>query len=154
MSQFDPQQYFSFLTNRVGRLLAQTIGPKLKEQGYDMPTSCIGLLADLWKKDGVTQKELGISLIKTKSSIAKMLSQLEEFELIVKKDDQSDKRNKLIFVTKKGKELQKVVFNRAEQLEADLLAEFSKQDITTAKKVLLKVYLNLSDPIEINKRLN
>ena len=56
--------------------------PKMKKEGFDFPISCIGIMADLWSKDGVTQKQLGSSMIKTKSSVTKMLESLESSKLI------------------------------------------------------------------------
>ena len=89
----------------------------MAEEGYKFPASCIGILADLWSKDGVNQKDLGISLVKTKSSINKMLTALEEEGFVVKKNDPSDGRGKLIFLTKKGREMQYVIERRGKEME-------------------------------------
>lgn len=108
----------------------------LKNQGYEFPTSCIGILADLWSKDGQQQKDLGISLIKTKSSINKMLSMLIEEKLIVKKGISSDKRSKYIFLTQKGKKLRTIVDQHHECVNKKLLQKFTIEEIQMSKKVL------------------
>jgi len=55
------------------------------------PSSCIGIMAELWQRDGLSQKELGTSLIKTKSSINKMLDALSQSGMIIKKRRKSNK---------------------------------------------------------------
>ena len=130
------------------------MSPRLIEAGHKAPTSCIGILADLWSKDGVTQKELGMSLIKTKSSINKMLSSLESDGLVYKADHPTDKRNKLIYLTEPGKAM-KTTIQQADQIsEKELLAGVDPKDIETAKKVLTILYENLTKKIEDNAKIN
>lgn len=140
MSKFDPYNHLGFLTNRVGRLLSKKMRMTIDELGYNSPISCIGILADLWSKDGVMQKDLGISLIKTKSSINKMLEALENEGLIVKKDNPNDKRGKLIFLTTKGKKLQVSIEKQEHSCEKLLKNKISAQDLATTKMVLAQYY--------------
>ena len=151
MADFNPYDHFGFLINRVGRLIDLSITPKLKKQGYNFPISCIGVLADLWQKDGITQKELGSSLIKNKSSVTKMLASLENAGLIIKKEDPDDKRNKLIFLTDLGRALREQIESVRPEMEGKLLGEIPINEIEIAKKVLKTFYLNLSDKL-FNKK--
>ena len=121
------------------------VTPQLKQKGHNFPTSCIGILADLWSKDGVTQKELGSSMIKTKSSVNKMLQALQEDGLIQKKDDPSDKRNKLIFLTTKGLEFRSMLEKKSTHYQKELKLQHSSEEIEIAKRVLKTIYLNLKD---------
>jgi len=50
--------HLGFLTNRVGRLLGIHLKNKLGAEEFDMPAHCLGILSDLWEKDGVIQNEL------------------------------------------------------------------------------------------------
>ena len=120
----------------------------MEEEGYNFPVSCIGILADLWSKDGVNQKDLGISLVKTKSSINKMLNALEKEEFIVKKNDPNDGRGKLIFLTDKGRAMQYEIQKKGKEMEAILLSECTKEEIKIAKSVLTKMYKNLYKKVE------
>lgn len=140
---FEPLQHFGFLTNRIARLIIQNMEPQMEEMGYHFPPSCIGVMADLWSKDGINQKELGISLIKTKSSINKMLTALEESGMIEKKVDPNDARGRLIFLTQKGRDMQDVIVRKSLEMEKDLLANVKKEDIDKSKKVLAEMYRSL-----------
>ena len=130
---FNPYNHFGFLTNRVARLIIKSVEPSMEKDGHHFPVSCVGILADLWSKDGVNQKDLGISLVKTKSSINKMLTALEEEGLIVKKNDPNDGRGKLIFLTSKGKEMQYTIEEKGREMEAMLLSDCSEQEVKIAR---------------------
>lgn len=147
MNLFDPYQYFGFLTNRVSRLINHLAEAMLREQGYHFPVSCLGIMADLWAQDGVTQKELGMSLIKTKSSITKMLDALVKENLIYKVDHPEDKRNKLIYLTPKGRAFRDIVTKKGMLSEKILLSNSTEKEIQTSKMVLKTLYHNLSQEI-------
>jgi DNA-binding MarR family transcriptional regulator len=143
MKVFDPYQHLGFLTNRIGRLLANQMGHTLAESNIHFPTSCIGILADLWAGDGINQKDLGVSLIKTKSSINKMLAALEDAKMIRKENDPNDKRGKLIYLTQHGKEMQTRIEKASLECDEMMSGEISKEEIEITKKVLSKYYERL-----------
>ncbi len=153
MSTFDPYQHFGFLTHRVSRLMDLLMYPKLNEEGYNFPSSCIGILADLWSKDGVAQKELGLSMIKNKSSVTKMLEALEKDGLIEKKDDSLDKRKKLIYLTDKGHKIRDLVKDKSKVYREEIEAVHSAEEIRIAKKVLKTIYLNLKEKVKTENQL-
>ena len=147
-STFNPYKHFGFLTNRVARLIIKSVEPSMNEDGHHFPVSCVGILADLWSKDGISQKELGTSLVKTKSSINKMLTALESEGFIIKKDDPNDGRGKLIFLTEKGKEMQFIIEKKGKEMEEMLLSDCTKKEVKIAKKVLAKMYKKLYKKVD------
>lgn len=151
MSSFNPYHHFGFLTNRVARLISRSVDDFLEEKGHHYPTSCVGILADLWAKDGVNQKDLGMSLVKNKSSINKMLHSLEKAGLIEKRLDPTDGRGKLIFLTAKGKKMRLEAEKRSSQLDKDLLRHFSAEELNTTKQVLAVLYQQLAAPTEFSE---
>lgn len=100
-------------------------------------------MADLWANDGVSQKDLGVSLIKNKSSINKMLSDLEKDNLITKKKDPDDARSKKIYLTEKGRKMQGIIQSKSRIIEEELLQDFTKAEIQIAKNVLGALYTQL-----------
>lgn len=140
MKDFDPYQHLGFLTNRIGRLLSNHMGHTLANNEIHFPTSCIGILADLWAGDGINQKDLGVSLIKTKSSINKMLSALEDSNMIRKENDPNDKRGKLIYLTKKGKEMQSRIEKASHNCDQMMQGVISQKEMEITKRVLSKYY--------------
>ncbi|MFT6782131.1 MAG: DNA-binding MarR family transcriptional regulator [Saprospiraceae bacterium] len=143
MTKFNPYNHFGFLTNRVARLIVKAVEPDMETDGHCFPASCIGILAELWAKDGISQKYLGTALIKNKSSITKMLLALEDDELIVKVNDPEDGRGKLIYLTQKGRDMQDIIEAKSGEMQEMLLTDCSNDEIVIAKKVLAEMYEKL-----------
>ena len=143
MQKFNPYNHFGFLTNRVARLIVKAVEPGMEADGHCFPASCIGILAELWANDGISQKYLGTALIKNKSSITKMLLSLEKENLIIRKNDPTDGRGKLIYLTDKGKEMQNTITAKSHEMEEMLLTDCSKEEIKIAKKVMAEMYEKL-----------
>lgn len=129
-----------FLTNRIGRQLAQRIWHKLAGTDLDISPHHMGVLADLWQQDGLRQQDLAISLIKDKATIARMINHLEENNIVVRIDDPQDKRIKRIYLTHKGKKLKEKIVPCAEQTTKEFTAGISEHELKVCKKVLRQIY--------------
>lgn len=88
-------------------IMRQHIQIKLREYQFDMSFELLEILAYLWRQDGVNQQEIADIIIKDKSSTTYLIDNLVKRNLVVRTADENDRRNKLIFLTKEGKQLQK-----------------------------------------------
>jgi len=132
-----------FLTNRIGRLLANAIRDSMREEDAQVLPQHMGVLSDLWVRDGLRQQDLAISLIKDKATIARSLRTLEEQNIVVRVADPDDKRNKRIYLTHKGKSLKSALLPRAQQLQHKAVASIGEDDVQTCMNVLEQIYENL-----------
>jgi len=138
-----PDQPLIFLTNRVGRLLANTIRRRLPADKREVPTQHMGVLADLWQQDGVCQQDLAISSIKDKATITRILRHLEECNIVVRVPDEADRRNKRIYLTHKGKTLRTTLLPYAESVTDEATRNISREDLQTCCRVLNQIYQSL-----------
>ena len=136
-----------FLTNRVGRLIGIHMKSKLGKEEFDLPSHCLGILAELWEQDGVIQQDLAISIVKDKATIARALELMEKKNIIVRIKDEKDKRNKKIFLTYKGNQLQGQVMFHSTVLLGDAREGISKEEMDNCLKTLNKIYHNLKDKL-------
>jgi DNA-binding MarR family transcriptional regulator len=145
LSKPDPSESLVFLTNRVGRLLSNLIRKKLEEEEgpLQLQSTHLGVLVDLWVQDGVRQQDLAVSTIKDKGTITRTLNILERESLVVRVTDQSDKRNKRIYLTHKGKELKHQLMPFAQRATASATEGISAEELSVCKRVLAKLYNNL-----------
>lgn len=132
-----------FLTNRVGRLVAIQLKNRIGKEKFDLPTHCLGILAELWEQDGIIQQDLAISIVKDKATIARALELMEKKNIIVRIKDEKDKRNKKIFLTYKGNQLQNQVMFHSSGLLDDAKQGVSKEEMENCLKTLDKIYNNL-----------
>lgn len=143
-AQFNPLDSLVFLTNRVGRLLANRIRLRSNMESLGLMPHHIGILVELWAKDGLRQQDLAMSVIKDKATIARALDHLEEQDIAVRVPDPADKRNKRIHLTRKGAGLQQQILPHAESVMAEVLEEVKPKDLETCKRVLAHIYHKLS----------
>ena len=142
----DPFDSLLFLTLRVGRLLSNEVRKNLEEEDDTItiqPTH-IAVLVDLWMKDGVRQQDLAVSTIKDKGTITRILDYLERENYVVRVTDREDKRNKRIYLTHKGREMEKKLIPHTHQVMGCATKGINEEELRICKDVLAKVYNNLT----------
>jgi|ERR1700761_3159964 len=63
----------------------------------------------LWRQDGVNQQVIADITLRDKSAMTYLIDNLIKRGLIVRKEDERDRRNKLIFLTEEGKQMQETL---------------------------------------------
>lgn len=139
-----------FLTNRVARQLTAISLEGVQLDGWRPQGTHLGIMADLLNGDGVRQQDLAISAIKDKATIARSLGVLEREGFVDRKIDRNDRRQKLIFLTNKGRQLHQEVMPM-------LLGRMEKQtqsidpaELQICLGVLLRLYEQLQKTLASN----
>ena len=68
---------------------------------------------------------------------------MEKDGLVKRKPDVNDRRSNLIFLTKKGKQIQEKVMNLVKATVEESIKGISVENIVTVKEVFHKIYQNL-----------
>lgn len=113
-------------------------------QPYDVTPEQYGILNRLWRKDGISQKQLSELIVRDQTSIGKVLDKLEKKELILRKDDPSDRRAFLLYLTPKGRELAEQLISHVQVIHDVASEGISDEDIEVFVSVINKLYSNLS----------
>lgn len=132
-----------FLTNRLARLLVNEARKRTNMEAHGLMPHHMGVLADLWQKDGIPQQELAISNIKNKATITRALKHLESSNILVRIVDPNDKRIKRIYLTHKGKELKNEILPHTLLLEEEIESSLNKEEFETCIKVLKQIHQQL-----------
>ncbi|SHE29542.1 MarR family winged helix-turn-helix transcriptional regulator [Acidocella aminolytica] len=82
------------------------------------------------------QKDLAFSMSLDGSSIVRLLDNLEKASLIRREEEASDRRAKLIVLTRKGRTLANQVRNIVDQVQIDSLSGLTDHEVEVAYKVL------------------
>lgn len=138
-----PFHHFGFLCNRVGRLIAIQVQKELDKAGYNISTSHLSIIADLWIQNGLSQSDLGTSLVKGKSTINAMLKHLVNEALIEIKIHPNDRRVHQIFLTNKGRQLCSFLEVTQQKIDAYLTTLQSPKNIKTTKETLSDLFTQL-----------
>ena len=132
-----------YQVGETSRLIHKKITAIFQERGFDVTVEQFGVLALLWYKEGMKQQDIADSLNRNKATIARIVENMINRNLIVKVPDQLDKRNKLIFLTQKGKALQKEMVESSGIIYFQALKSISSEDLEKFLSILNQITENL-----------
>ncbi len=142
----DPKSLEENIIYRIGelsRLLHKKITAEFAAQNFGVTVEQFGILALLWYNEGITQQEIANTLNRDKTTVARVVQNMIKQNLIVKIPDQLDKRNKRIFLTQKGKTLQKEMVEASGAVYFKALENIPPNDIEHCLRVLGIIENNL-----------
>lgn len=91
---------------KVNLALKQYIQAKFRLHDIDLTFEMLQVMACLWKQDGINQQEVSNITVKDKASMTYLIDNLTTRKLVYRLEDDKDRRNKLIYLTEKGKEME------------------------------------------------
>lgn len=127
----------------TSRLVHKRITAIFSERGFDVTVEQFGVLALLWYKEGVKQQDIADGLKRNKTTITRIVENMINRNLIVKVPDQLDKRNKLIYLTQKGKALQKEMVESSGLVYYQTISNITSKDIDKCLVILIQMMKNL-----------
>jgi len=142
--KFHEKKGVGFHANRTGRLMAKHLSNIFLEEGVALNGDQLPILLHLWMKDGQNQQEIANVIFRDKATIARHIHHLEKENLVLRVPDEKDKRNKKIYLTHKGKELESKVMPMAFELKQKALEGINTNEIDVCNKVLEMIYNNLN----------
>lgn len=115
------------INNSIGFLLSKAYQRawaimRAEIESYDLTPPQFGLLAFLWKQDGLTQAELSEQGQIDRTTVGGLIDRLEKIGLVERRQHPQDRRAHMIYLTKRGKELE----GPLSECAARSLAKFTK----------------------------
>lgn len=108
---------------------------------YDLTPPQFGVLAFLWKQDGLTQTELSDKTQIDRTTLGGLIDRLERQDMVERKPHPQDRRAHLVFLTEKGrgqsKELSGLADKALEHLVSGLTAD-DRLELTRMLEILRK----------------
>ena len=153
MSGFSLEECTVFLLTRSALAVTSTFKKILAKKGLtEIKPSYLGALICLWETaamdevlgkfghtDGMTLTELGRCAGVEPSTITGLVDRMERDGLVERMPVHGDRRAQQAVLTEKGHALRVNVFNALDDLEADIFAEISQNDLATTKQTLRKI---------------
>ena len=93
---------FGFIVVKTGRLIENRLKLNFEKEKIEITPQQWAVLTYLWNEDGISQQKLADSFSKDKTSMTRLLNNMEKGDLIERKQDANDKRTKNIFLTYKN----------------------------------------------------
>ncbi|EKU91192.1 MarR family winged helix-turn-helix transcriptional regulator [Bacteroides oleiciplenus] len=101
----------------------QALQRVLKRNNIDMTFEMLQVLSCLWQEQGVSQQILAEKIAKDKACMTNLLANLEKKNWIMRQEDLTDRRNRLVYLTPAGEEIS----NRIRPLIQDFYTQTGKQ---------------------------
>jgi DNA-binding MarR family transcriptional regulator len=128
---------------RLNSLLTRKLNQINEKEKTGITADQFRLLAQLWQKDGLNQQELACALGRDRASVTRMVDLLEKEAFLSRSPDNDDRRVNLIFLTKKGRELELKASGCAKGCLNTMLRDFSDADEIQLKELLVRAIDNL-----------
>lgn len=139
---------FGFRVARIARRLRQAVDAELRAFGLTeatwRPLAYVGRLGD-----GVRQKELATALAIEGPSLVRLLDSLERRGLIERREDETDRRARGIYLTGPGRELAVRVAKTGAEIQARLLANVPAAELEACQRVLGSIEQQLDERLDM-----
>ena len=133
-----------FLISQIKQVQSRIFQRLLQESGIEEFNGPQGhILYVLWQKDEVPIVELSQKTGLAKNTLTAMLGRMEEAGLIERKAAASDKRQSLIVLTKKARNLQGKYDEVSQKMNEIFYKDFSQKEVVIIDQFLDRILLNL-----------
>jgi DNA-binding MarR family transcriptional regulator len=144
-NQFTSGELYSFVTGKASTAIARRLQKKFAQAKLGITIEQWSVLHQLWKKDGLSQRELCEVTFRDKPSVTRLVDNLEKQGLVMRTDHESDRRKNLIVTTKKAAALQSITKQLANETLMEALAGMTQENIEICKLALQLIYENLRE---------
>lgn len=136
----NPTSQIGFFIGRTHRTMINVLQQRLTNEGIDVTPEQGILLMHLGIEEGLSQQEIANRIFKDKSSVKRLIDSMESKSLLVRIEDKNDRRNKLIYLTHKGKKVKEEVIEVKSIFAERFCKEIDKDEMKVCKKVLSQIY--------------
>ncbi|NLR93051.1 MULTISPECIES: MarR family winged helix-turn-helix transcriptional regulator [Flammeovirga] len=128
-------------TSRLGNY---TLGRAFEKEGLPISREQWDVLVMLWEKDGRAQQEFATFLLKNRASITSLIDNMEKNSLVTRVPNPNDKRSKLVYLTRRARDLKDQVIGIAETSILQITEGIELKDIQFAVDILRRCLENIN----------
>lgn len=137
-----PEDWLGYWIRKVVRSMNNIDDKKLHK--LDLTASQVLILSQLWKKDGLTQKEIQENLNLRPASISGIVDILLKKGFINRKQDDEDARFKRLYLTEEGRRLEDASLEALKEIDHIITQGFSEEEEVILICWMKKLYKNLN----------
>lgn len=138
----DPLESFGQVARLTFRAFARSLELRIVDHGVT-----IGqwrFLRELWREDGITQRELSERLSMREPSTVAAVRSLEASGLVRRVRDEQDRRKMRIHLTPRARRLREPLLKHVRDVNRIATSGVAKKDLETTRRVLLTLMANLN----------
>jgi DNA-binding MarR family transcriptional regulator len=140
---FPIDQSPGFIIHKMDSQLAAGLQREFQDKGYPITPEHWGVLSKLWEKDGTHQSELAERINKDRHNMSRIVTLLEKNGFIVRKHQKDDKRRLNVFLTPKGRSLQKELTQIVRNYVDRIFRGLTEEDLRIMDRVHRQIIKNI-----------
>lgn len=125
------------------RSIVKMLEKTLSESHIDFTLEQFGVLSILNEQENLTQQDIAVMLNKDKSGILRHIDNLEKRKLVVRVADETDRRKKILIITKKGYETITEFAKIKEKMNDTLFKGISQEQLNSLHETINIMQNNL-----------
>ena len=141
MDKYQLDHNIGFLVNDISRLISTEYNKIMKPLG--LTRAQWRVIVHLHRSDGLTQSDLAELLDVGKVSVGGLIDRLEHSGWVERRDDPQDRRSNLIYLTKKGRAIEKEMEKTGRELTRQTLRDLGPDERAQLVDLLIAVKNNL-----------
>ncbi len=134
---------YTILSGRTHSAFNRALLTNFRKNNISLTKEQWTILGVLWKNEGCTQQTLADQTSTDKPGITRLIDHLEKENLVERHPDANDKRLKLIFLTPKGKSIEKEVMIVVNETLKNAIRDIEPERLEIVKETFLQIYNNL-----------
>lgn len=134
-----------FWVHRVYQASRNEMFRQFREHGEDVTPEQWAVLVRLWERDGRSQNDLSDATFRDRPTMSRILDGMETRHLVERHTDATDRRARVIRLTRKGRELKKKLVPVAEGIVERMTAGVPHADLVTTRATLRRLFENLTE---------
>lgn len=136
-SELARELFLKILSTRMA--FRQTIQRVLKRNKVEMTFEMLQVMHRLWLMEGVSQQFLAEKTAKGKACLTNLINNLEKKGWVIRQEDLTDKRNRLVFLTDEGRELSRLVRPLLDGIYTAITKKMTEKRVQAGINNLLKL---------------
>jgi DNA-binding MarR family transcriptional regulator len=117
---------------------------KIRSLELHLTYEMLEVMICLWRQDGVNQQLIADITLRDKSAMTYLVDNLIKRKMITRKEDERDRRNKLIYLTAEGRQLQETLQPWVAEMYDRATAGVEEASLVNGKDLIENMIKNLS----------
>ena len=135
---FNREESFGWLVNAMAHYMSKSLDIELRKHGLSVLT-----LMCLWEQEGVTQREIAKKSKVESSTTTRTIDKLEKLGLVQRQVDPNSRRSFRIYLTDKGRALQKEITPIPLSVNHHILSALDSSEQKEMIRLLQKLVVNI-----------
>lgn len=142
-SRYSLRESLGYLTYQASGVIRKEIGLELSRRGFPIKAEQFAALVYVWDEDGQPQRVLAGKLYRDKTTVTRLVTELESLGYVRRITGKEDAREKLIFLTESGEQLMAEVTTLVQDILELAQKGIDPHEVEICKDVLRRVRENL-----------